>query len=223
MSQPEWPKGHRSQAAQLVQLVKQDLRFRETFNIELEAEVQTDKELVKVLPCQYCRRPLVVTTFYVLAWAKCSPCKGTSSGPRKPGSVDVVQAGGRTEPRLAADLTKTLINPSFAIATCPVHPDDEEHVMELKTVHHNERYGPHAWKMIDGRLTLVQVATGETVMHQCTVCNAVVSYSSTAVTQFNRINEVKSGKNANRWADSLGSRDETNWPVAEDDEEVEAS
>lgn len=219
MTTPDWPKGHRSQAAQLVQQIKQDLRFQEAFDVGLEAEVQTDKELVKVLPCQYCRRPLVVTTFYVLAWAKCSACKGTSSGPRKPGSVEVVQAGGRTEPRLAADLTKTLLNPTMAVARCPVHPDDESHVMELKTVHHNERYGPHAWKLVNGKMTLVQIAPGETVMHQCLSCNAVVSYSTTAVTQFARVNEVKPGKNANRWADELGSREDTSWPVAEDDED----
>lgn len=180
----------------------------ERFDFTLEPEVQTDKKLVKLLPCQFCRRPLVVTTFYVLAWAKCSECTGKKTGPRQRGSVEVVQAGGRTEPALAADLTKTLINQHFAFARCPTHPDDDEHVMELKFVNHNEHYGPHEYRLVDNRLVPVQVAPGETVMHQCLKCKAVVTYSTTAVTQFSRINEVGSGKHTNRMADWTGVRDD---------------
>lgn len=197
-----WPKGHLSQWRQLIDQCRMDDRF----DITLEPEVQTDKELVKIGACQYCKRPLVVTTFYVDAWMKCGPCKGENTT-REPGSVETVQAG-RTEPRLAADLVKVLINPQFANALCPVHPDDEAHAMELKSVNTSERYGPHEWRMVDGRLTPVQVASGETVMHQCLKCMAVVTYSTTAVTQFRRVNEVGSGKNPNRWADDLGARDD---------------
>lgn len=205
-----WPKGHRSQWHDLVdQIRRPDLI--DLFDAELPPEVQTDKELVKILPCQYCKRPLVVTTFYVLAWAKCSPCKG-ETGPREAGSVDVVQAG-RTPPHLAADLSKLLLNPHFAFARCPVHPDDEEHEMELKSVNHNEHYGPGEW-VIDkkGHREWRQTGPGETVMHQCLRCRAIVTYSNTAQTQFRRVNEIGSGKHANGWDASLGSREEE--PVA---------
>ena len=205
MVEPAFPKGHRTQAAQLIETLRHS--GREDFDLSLAPEMQTDKELVKVVPCQFCRRPLIVTTFYVLAWAKCGPCKGESGADREPGSVDVVQAG-RTEPRLAKDLTKVLINPGFANALCPAHPDDPEHEMELKSVHFNERYGPSEWRIVDGKLTPVQIAPGETAIHQCVKCLAVVTYTTTAVTAFRRINEpVTDGKNANGWAKTLGARD----------------
>lgn len=204
MAQPPWPKGHKNQWRELVAAA----RRMDGFDHKLEPEIQTDKELVKVLPCQFCQRPLIVTTFYVLAWAKCSPCKGEGDGMREPGSVDVVQAG-RTEPRLAKDLTKVLINPEFANALCPVRPNDPDHQMELKHVHHNDNYGPHEWKIVDGKMTRVMVAPGETALLQCLKCYAVVTYSTTAVTQFNRINEPGAGKNVNTiWGSILGSREE---------------
>lgn len=201
-----WPKGDRSQAADLVDSALSG-PLSDRFARGLPAEVQTDKRLVKVLPCQFCKRPLVVTTFYVLAWAKCSPCAGVKGDVREPGSVDVVQAG-RTDPKLAADLTKVLINPGFANALCPAHPDDPDHVMELKHVHHNEKYGPSAWRSVGGKIVPVQIAPGETALHQCLKCNAVVTYTTTAVTQFRRVNEVRDGKNVNAWAETLGTREE---------------
>jgi hypothetical protein len=200
MTKIDWPKGELKQWRRLIPLIENDDRFS-----DLEAEVQTDKRLVKLNPCQFCRRPLVVSTFYVLAWAKCSPCAGAASATREAGSVEVVQQG-RTEPRLAADLAKVLINPQFAFASCPI---DGEHEMELKSVHWSDHYGPHEYRMVDGKLTPVQIAPGESVMHQCLQCNAVVSYSTTAVTQFSRINEPKRGKNSNVWTSVLETRDDT--------------
>lgn len=201
---PAFPKGHRTQWRELVRSAIE----MELVDSKLEPEMQTDKELVKILPCQFCQRALVVTTFYVLAWAKCGPCKGEAPSTREPGSVGVVQAG-RTEPRLAQDLTKVLLNPTLAVALCPMHPNDPDHEMELKSVHHNERYGPHEWRMVDKRLELVQIGPGETVIHQCLKCNAVVTYTTTAVTQFKRVNEVKDDdKHVNGWLRFLGAREE---------------
>jgi hypothetical protein len=202
----QFPKGHRSQAKELVD----QCRDRDDFDVRLEYEIQTDKEQVKVVPCQFCKRPLIVTTFYVLAWAKCRACRGTQSADREPGSVEVVQAGGRTDPRLAKDLSKTLINPGFKLALCPAHPDDPDHVMELKNVHHNEHYGPHDWIIVDGKLARVQIQIGETALHQCVKCYATVTYSTTAVTQFKRQNEVGplNVKHVNGWGQILGVREE---------------
>lgn len=198
-----FPKGHLTQAQELVN----QCRDRDDFDVSLRYEVQTDKELVKIVPCQHCKRPLVVTTFYVLAWAKCNACRGEDGSARAKGSVEVVQAG-RTNPALAKDLTKVLINPTFANARCPVRPDDDEHEMELKSVNHNDRYGPTRPQLIDGKLVMVQFAPGETVMHQCNKCLAVVTYTTTAVSKFRRCNEPGVGKNANGWAEDLGVRDD---------------
>lgn len=213
MAAEAWPKGHHSQWEDVFATAR--ARMDERFDFDLEPEVQTDKDRIKLLPCQYCKRTLVVTTFYVLAWAKCGVCTGVHKGPRENGSVEVVQAG-RTPPRLAVDLTKCLINPQFAEAWCPM---DAGHEMELKTLHHSVAYGPHEDRVIDGRLTPVQIAPGETVMHQCKDCNAVVTYSTTAVTQFRRINEVLEGKNANVSAIQLGTHDDNleRWTRKEDD------
>lgn len=203
----EWPKGHRTQWRELVELTNGDERFS-----KLDPELQTDKELVKVIPCPVCRRPLIVTTFYVMAWAMCSVCKGDSDQIREPGSVEVVQIG-RTDPKLAADLTKLLINPSFASAICPVHPA-EGHEMELKSVHWNDNYGPWEYRLIDGKLVPAQIAPGETVVHQCLQCRAVVTYTTTEVTQLRRRNEPdgqsikKSG-----WRLILGAREEPDGPI----------
>lgn len=179
----------------------------ESFDWSKEPEVQTDKNLIKILPCNFCQRPLIVSTFYVAAWAKCSPCAGAEGDTRKRGSVEVPQAG-RTEPALVKDLTKVLVNPAFANALCPVHPDDEDHAMELKSVHHNAHHGPgfftakNAWH---------QIAPGEVVMHQCTKCNAVVTYSTAVTQQFRRCNEESPGdvKHSDGWATTLGVREVT--------------
>lgn len=210
MSEVPWPRGSLQDWPDLIQSIRQDLRLHEYFDLALDPEVQTDKQLVKALPCQFCKRPLIVTTFYVLAWAKCGACTGKASKVRAPGSVEVTQVG-RTEPKLAADLTKILINPAFATTRCPVQPDNETHVMELKSVHWSDAYGPHEWRRdpdTKGGRVLVQVAPGETVIHQCLNCSAVVTFSTTAVTQFKRINEVRVGKNANSNAIDLGTRDD---------------
>lgn len=212
MADAPWPKGHRSEWPDLLDLAKRvgDSRF----DFTLAAEVQTDKELVKILPCQYCQRPLIVTTFYVLAWSKCGPCRGEGDAHRAKGSVEVVQAG-RTDPALAADLTKLLVNPEFANAICPVFPGDPEHVMELKSVHHNDHYGPYTFKLIDGKMARVELGPGETVMHQCLKCRAITTYTTTAQSQYTRCNEEgpRNVKHANGWSDFLSSREE----VAEDD------
>jgi hypothetical protein len=196
-----WPKGARDQWEQLIAQTLHDDRFS-----KIPPELQTDKNLVKVLPCQYCRRPLIVSTFYVLAWAKCSPCKGESDEIREPGSVEVVQAG-RTDPRLAKDLTKTLVNPEFAFAQCPVHRDDPEHVMRLLHVDHNDNYGPYVLAGYEhGQSVYKQIAPGESVMHQCQVCLATVHYSTTAVTKMRPMNDARerSHKHVNNWANELG-------------------
>jgi hypothetical protein len=198
-----WPKGALERWRHLLDQCRMDERF----NMSLEPEVQTDKHLIKISACQFCGRPLVVSTFYVDAWLKCSSCAGTT-GSRERGSVEVVQSGGRTEPKLAADLIKCLINHHFAHAVCPAHPDDDTHVMELKYVNHNEHYGPHEWRKIDNTMVPVQIAPGETVLHQCLKCLAIVTYTTTAVTQYARINEVRPGKHANGMTDFLGTRDD---------------
>lgn len=193
-------------------------RDRDDFDTTLEAEIQTDKQLVKAVPCQFCKRPLIVTTFYVLAWAKCSPCKGETAGKREPGSVGQAQAG-RTDPRLAASLVACLINPHFASALCPAHPDDPDHVMELKMVGHHDRYGPYEMRVENGKLIPVQTEKGETVMHQCLKCRATVAYSTTAQSQFRRINEPSSNiKHSNGWATTLGVRPEDIYDEGDTDE-----
>lgn len=181
----------------------------EHYNLELDVEFHESagKTPLKMVPCTICRRPMVVNTFYVLAWAKCheSGCSGES---KERGSVGVAQAG-RTEPELAANLVETLINHHFQFARCPVHPDDEAHEMELKSVSHNPRYGPGEWRD-DGKhgRVYVQIASGETVMHQCRQCKATVSYSTTPQSQYRRINEPKLDLTlgANAWGGLLGTR-----------------
>lgn len=198
------PKGALDDWREIVGRARGSSQYLGIFDWELEVEVQTDKRLIKVMPCQFCKRPLVVTTFYVAAWAKCSPCRGEESGTRGKGTVEVVQAG-RTDPSLAVDLRKTLINAEFATAICPVHPADEDHVMELKSVNHNDNYGPG---FFNAKGAWTQTAPGETVMHQCSKCKAVVTYSTTAMFNFRRMNEPGNGKNVNTWAKILGTREE---------------
>lgn len=207
---PDFPKGHLAYWEDLIP----QCRGRDDFDTTLEPEVQTDKNLVKVVPCQFCKRPLIVTTFYVLAWAKCSPCNGTT-GKREKGSVGQPQAG-RTRPEHAMDLEKVLVNPTFARALCPVHPDNPDHVMELKNVCHSKNHGPTVVQFVKGVPTIVQVAPGETVLLQCLRCNATVSYSTAVTVQFRRCNEPDphGHKNSMGMAAWLGTRE----PTEESDE-----
>lgn len=169
-------------------------------------ETQTEKAKVKVLPCTVCARPLVVSTFYTPAWAKCSECTPEKDTPREVGSATVVQAG-RTDPSLAADLGACLINRvEFEVMACPFGHGD----MELKSVNHNDRYGPT--KMVGyekGQPLYKQYAPGETTMHQCNECRCVVTMSTTAVNIFKRQNEPrqKEGSEANAWSELNGTRE----------------
>lgn len=207
MAKEQWPKGHLSLWEQLLRQAQQVGDDR--FDFKLSADIQTDKDLVKIIPCPNCRRPLVVSTFYVMDWAKCFACKGESTS-RETASVGQPQAG-RTEPRLAKDLNKVLINSMFAEEhwSCPIHADDPDHRMELKAVSWSEHYGPSAWRPVDGRMTRIQIAPGETAMLQCIRCNATITFSTTAVTQFQRQNEPRiDWKNVNGWASYVGTRDQ---------------
>lgn len=175
----------------------------EFYDLSLELETaQSGKPPYKLVPCTGCRRPMVVNTFYVLAWAKChaSGCSGESRGPA---TVAVAQAG-RTEPSDAVNLDECVINDCFVEAHCPFGHGP----MELKSVNHNPTHGPTAWKMMDGRRTLVQIEKGETVMHQCNTCKCVISLSTTAQSVFRRVNEVRPGKHVNGWGATLGIRGE---------------
>lgn len=178
------------------------------FSLDIEYHESASKPPLKLIPCTACKRPMVVNTFYVLAWAKChgSGCGGEK---REAGSVAVAQAG-RTEPKTAVNLHECLINPTFAVARCPVHPDDDGHIMELKSVNHSDVYGPGRWVQAKGGgFHWEQIAKGETVMLQCghRDCNATVSYSTTAQHKFKRVNESGTGKDVNGWASLLGVRD----------------
>lgn len=215
MAKSDHPRGQLEYWKDLIPLC----RDRDDFDATLEPEVQTDKHLVKAVPCQQCKRILIVTTFYVLAWAKCSRCGGEASGKREKGSVGQPQAG-RTRPEHAMDLEKVLLNPTFARVLCPVHPDDEAHVMELKSVSHSKRHGPTVVQFVGGKPTIVQVAPGETVMHQCTKCNATVSYSTAVTVQFRRCNEPDpdSNKHSMGMAGWLGIRGQSNEVPEEEDD-----
>lgn len=151
---------------------------------DLEHEVQTDKTSVKLVPCRECRRALVVTTFFAPAKAICRSCKGETAGEGRQATVGQPVAG-QTDPAKAVNLADCLVNKHFAHATCPVRPD--EHEMELKSVNHSPQYGPgyfvgKMWRQTD---------VGETVIHQCKDCLAVVTYSTTFRTKMRRQNEVK--------------------------------
>lgn len=185
-----------------------DLTNTEIWNTDLEVEIQTDKEVVKLVPCRECKRPLVVTTFFAPAKAVCSACKGDTDG-------TVASVGqpvpGQTEPAKAVDLTKVLVNQHFAQALCPVHPDDEEHVMELKSVTHNNNYGPSEFiGYSNGRPQYRQIAIGESVLHQCLKCKATVSYSTMLQSQLKRVNEKRERDDRPKALEMLlGAREET--------------
>lgn len=175
-----------------------------TFNDELEPEIQTDKDVTKDVPCLGCGRRLVVNTFYAPAKARCAECKGGNGG-----VVGAIQAPvpGKSDPAQVTNLERVLINRPFTRAVCPVHPDDEEHEMELKSVSHSEHWGPNEFMgYVNGRPEYRQLAPGETVMHQCLKCKATVAYSTTAQVQFGTQN--RPGKHVNGWIDYLGVREE---------------
>lgn len=163
------------------------------FNDSLEPEVQTDKEATKDVPCLACGRRLTVNTFYAPAKARCRECRAAGVN----GEVVAAPVRGKTDPATVAQLEAVLINRGFARALCPAHPDDEDHVMELKWVGHSPHAGPK------------EKVPGETVLHQCTVCNATVTYSDTVPAQLRCQNEVRSDKRMSQtWVAELGARDE---------------
>lgn len=176
-------------------------------NEDLEYEVQTDKEHTKVVPCQGCGRGLVVTTFYAAYKGRCAECRGDSTIAAQEVAAPVP---GKTDPARVANLAQCLINPQFSHALCPVHPDDEEHVMELKSIAHADHFGPGEWRMHKGDWTWVQKAPGESVLHQCLRCKATVAYSTAVQTQYQTQNEArKSSKTRDGWSEVLGAREES--------------
>lgn len=176
-----------------------------------DLEIQTDKANGKVVTCTVCdEQKIFVNAFYAPAQAKCSGCRpATAPSGGGAGTQAVVQKG-RTDPAKAANLADVLINPHFAFAICPVAPDDPEgHSMELKSVDHHDYHGPseHTGYQ-NGRPVYRQSARGETVLHQCLECKAVVTYSTTAQSQFRRLNEPSANiKTTNGWGALLGVRE----------------
>lgn len=170
-------------------------------------EVQTDKKAIKVVACVGCARALVVSSFYVPANARCAECKDG----QETGTVNA-PVPGKTDPAKVEDLSAALVNPTFARALCPVHPDDEEHQMELKQITHSPHYGPS--ELIGysggGLPEYRQLATGETALLQCLRCRATVTYSTTAQSQLRRQNEAResNGRGAESNVDTLGAREE---------------
>lgn len=156
------------------------------YDKDLDLEIHTDKTPVKFVPCTICQRAMVVTTFYVPAWAKCHDCGGQKPADHR-GTVAVAQSG-RTPPELAKRLADCLINSQFAEAFCPLNPG---HDMELKMVQHNQVHGPKFFVgYVDGKPVYDNVP-GETVIHQCLECRAVVTYSTIYESQLRRQNEKR--------------------------------
>lgn len=178
------------------------------YDLGQEPDIQTDKAMVKLCPCTSCKRPVVVNVFYAAAIAKCSACKGEieSAGGAGRGSAAIVQVG-RTDPALARNLVDCLINDEFAEANCLKCGEP----MELKSVSHNEHYGPSQLIGYDkqGRAEYKQVAQGETVMHQCNHCKLVMTISTTAQQVYRRQNEprTKDTRESNVWVDVNGIRE----------------
>lgn len=180
------------------------------FNDDLEPEVQNESEKTKEVPCGECGRRLTVSTFYAPeSKARCTECKGeakeeAAAGKRK------FQAMAAADKSKLPDLKDALLNRAFSKAVCPVHPEDPEHEMELKSVNHSAHHGPTEFMgYTNGRPTFRQLAEGETVMHQCLKCNATVAYSTTAQVQFCRLNEPGEvrGRGVNAMAEFLGMRE----------------
>lgn len=174
-----------------VEEVLGDLTREGGFNRELPHEVQTDKPIAKLVPCTGCQRPLVVNQFYAPAQAKCSTCRPDQSS-SSVGSVAVPQPG-RTDPAKAKRLADALVNPQFAKALCPLHPDDDEHEMEIKSITHSDHYGPRTLVGYDGagRPQYRQDAVGESVRLQCRKCNTTVDYSTQHQVQYRAQNEPR--------------------------------
>lgn len=172
------------------------------YDLELPFEIHTDKNPVKFVPCLTCRRACLVTTFYVPAWMKaCRTCSGDSDATK--GSVAVPQAG-RTDPAKAVNLADCLINDEFAEVFCPFGHG----MMELKSVNHNPRYGPRELIGYDRGEPVHEQKTGESVLHQCNECLAVVSMSTVHVSKYRRKNEARQGmvESPPIWEDLLGVR-----------------
>lgn len=162
----------------------------DAFDVSKDHEVQTDKDQVKLVPCRECQRPLVVTTFFAPAKALCASCRGETASERAVATIGQ-PIPGQTDPAKAVNLADCLVNPHFATALCPVHPDDQDHVMELKSVSHSEHYGPGHYEVSKGTMIWKQDAPGEVATHQCVKCNAVVVYQTTIRTQYQRQNAIK--------------------------------
>lgn len=177
----------------------------EDFDTELEHEVQTDKDRVKVVPCRECKRPLVVTTFFAPAKAQCRSCSGEADT----GGVATVgvPVPGQTDPAKAVNLTDALINIGFR--TPPLCPLNGEHTVELKSVSYAPHHGPRHIRGYDGKgMPIVDQEVGETCMYQCTECNTAISFSTTHQGQYRRINEPREKRTSERnsWEWMLGFR-----------------
>lgn len=172
---------------------------------DLAYEIHTDKSPVKWVPCMTCRRACLVTTFYVPAWMKgCRACKG--EGNVEKGTVAVPQAG-RTDPAKAINLRDCLINKGLDEFLCPIDPGHG--TMELKSVAHNDNYGPYEMIGYDKGKPVYEMSTGETVMHQCNTCLCVVSASTTHMNRYRRKNEVRNGgAKTSTWGVLLGVRED---------------
>lgn len=184
-------------------------RWPEHYDANLPYEVHTDKRPVKFVPCLDCKRAMMVTTFYVPAWAHCSRCSGDDT--KQLASIAVPQRG-RTNPELAKNLADVLINEQFAEVDCPMCAEP----MELKSVSHNSNYGPRELMGYDkqnGRPIYKQL-TGEIAMHQCNRCFASITFSTVHVMKYRRQNEPKVGRSAPLSEDLLGPREDADEQAA---------
>ncbi len=158
----------------------------EWYDLHKPYEIHTDKKPVKFVPCLDCRRAMVVTTFYVPAWAHCRACSGKID---KGGVATIaVPQAGKTDPEKAINLADCLVNEEFAEAACPKCGDD----MELKSIHHNPNYGPRIQVGVDKKSgdPVYEMQLGEVVMHQCNHCRTTLSFSTTAQMVYRRQNEI---------------------------------
>lgn len=161
---------------------------------QLEPEYQTDKDAVKIVPCRECHRPLVTTTFFAPAKGICRECQGETAQTNGGRATVGQPTPGQTDPAKAVNLADALVNKTFAQTRCPVHPDDDEHVMELVSVAHSEHYGPSRFMGWDkGKPVYQQTGVGETATLQCQHgdCKATVVFSTTAQQRYRRQNEPK--------------------------------
>jgi hypothetical protein len=177
--------------------------FKQAFGGDwTDVQWQTDKQTAKLVPCTGCGRPLGVNQFYAPAIAKCTGCGGQTETAGK-GEAAIVQPG-RTDPAKAANLADALLNKQFATAACPLCAED----MELKSVTHNQNYGPTRLVGYTKDGPRYDVSTGETAMLQCNGCKCVVSMSTTAPFVYRRQNEARdSAGDAPVWTSLLGARE----------------